>query len=106
MAIHAWRNSCKYSAGSAYDVIVDVRRESPKPSSAAGTPSRCAPDEHTQVFIPAGCLHGFLALEDDQLLSYKQSAEYDPTEEFGIAGGDFDPVSIAWPLHGTAPPDS
>jgi dTDP-4-dehydrorhamnose 3,5-epimerase len=86
--------------GAAHDVVVDVRRESPTFMRWHAVNLRA--NEHTQLFIPAGCLHGFLALEDDTLLSYKQSAEYDPATEFGIAWDDPD-LSIAWPLEGAAP---
>lgn len=86
--------------GSAYDVIVDVRPASPTFLQwYAGT---LRAHEHTQLFIPPGCLHGFLALEDETLFLYKQSAEYDPVTEFGIAWDDPD-LSIAWPLEGAAP---
>ena len=86
--------------GSAYDVIVDVRRESQTYLQWHAVTLRAG--EHTQVYVPAGCLHGFLALEDQTLLSYKQSAEYDPPQEFGVAWSDPD-LSIAWPLHGRTP---
>jgi dTDP-4-dehydrorhamnose 3,5-epimerase len=86
--------------GSAYDAIVDLRRESPTFMRWHAVTLRAC--EHTQLYIPAGCLHGFLALEDGTLLSYKQSAEYDPATEFGIAWNDPD-LGIDWPLHGASP---
>jgi dTDP-4-dehydrorhamnose 3,5-epimerase len=86
--------------GAAFDVVVDVRRESPTFMRWHAVNLRA--NEHTQLFIPAGCLHGFLALEDDTLLSYKQTAEYDPSAEFAVAWNDPD-LSIAWPLGGGAP---
>ena len=52
--------------GSAYDVIVDVRRESQTYLQWHAVTLRAG--EHTQVYVPAGCLHGFLALEDQTLL--------------------------------------
>jgi dTDP-4-dehydrorhamnose 3,5-epimerase len=87
-------------SGSAYDIVADVRRESPTFLQWYGVTLRAS--EHTQLYIPAGCLHGFLALEDDTVLAYKQSAEYDPTTEFGIAWNDPD-LAIAWPLEGATP---
>jgi dTDP-4-dehydrorhamnose 3,5-epimerase len=86
--------------GSAYDVIVDVRRGSPTFGRWFATTLRA--QEHTQLYVPAGCLHGFLALEDETLLLYKQSAEYDPASEFGIAWDDPD-LAIEWPLQGQSP---
>jgi dTDP-4-dehydrorhamnose 3,5-epimerase len=86
--------------GSAYDVMVDVRPASPTFGRWFATTLEA--EEHTQLYIPAGCLHGFLALEDETLLLYKQSAEYDPATEFGIAWNDPD-LAIEWPLEGRAP---
>ncbi len=86
--------------GSAYDVIVDARPASRTFRRWYGGTLRA--HEHTQLFIPPGCLHGFLALEDETLLFYKQSAEYDPAMEFGVAWNDPD-LAIDWPLGGAVP---
>jgi dTDP-4-dehydrorhamnose 3,5-epimerase len=87
-------------AGQAYDVVVDVRPESPTYLAWHGEYLRAG--EHKQFYIPAGCLHGFLALEDDTVLLYKQSALYDPATEFGVAWNDPE-FAIAWPLDGLEP---
>ena len=81
--------------GVAFDVIVDAR-----PGSAAfgrwiGVDLRA--EEGTQLYIPAGCLHGFLSLADDTILHYLQSALYDPSTEFGVVWND-PAIGIAWPL--------
>jgi dTDP-4-dehydrorhamnose 3,5-epimerase len=86
--------------GSAYDVIVDARPASPTFRRWFGSTLRSK--EHTQLYIPAGCLHGFLALENKTLLLYKQTAEYDPAAEFGVAWNDPD-LAIEWPLEGATP---
>jgi dTDP-4-dehydrorhamnose 3,5-epimerase len=86
--------------GSAFDVIVDLRKESPSYMRWISVTLEAA--SHAQLYIPAGCLHGFLALEDETLLTYKQTAEYDPAYEIGIAWNDPD-LSIAWPLDGAHP---
>ncbi|MBV8280869.1 MAG: dTDP-4-dehydrorhamnose 3,5-epimerase [Candidatus Eremiobacteraeota bacterium] len=84
-------------AGEAFDVIVDVRRDSPTSGRWYG--ERLRAGEHRQLYVPAGCLHGFLALTDDVLFLYKQSALYDPSAEFGIRFDDPD-LAVAWPLDG------
>lgn len=86
--------------GEAYDVIVDTRRDSPTFGQWEGVYLRAG--EHTQLYIPAGFLHGFLALTDDVIFTYKQSAEYAPEREMGIRWDDPD-LGIAWPLSG--PPE-
>lgn len=87
-------------AGSAFDVIADVRKDSPTFGKWCGV--QLSAGDHRQVYIPAGCLHGFLALEDGTLLSYKQSALYDPRTEFGVRWDDPD-LAIEWPLEGAMP---
>jgi dTDP-4-dehydrorhamnose 3,5-epimerase len=86
--------------GSAFDVIVDLREDSPSYGQWAS--ATLDGEGHVQLYIPAGCLHGFLALEDDTLLTYKQTAEYDPAHEIGIAWNDPD-LAIRWPLDGQSP---
>ncbi len=86
--------------GSAFDVIVDLRKGSPSYLQWDGL--TLTDSGHAQLYIPAGCLHGFLALEDDTLLTYKQTAEYDPAHEVGIAWDDAD-LAIEWPLLREAP---
>jgi dTDP-4-dehydrorhamnose 3,5-epimerase len=86
--------------GEAFDVLVDLRPESPTFLRWAGV--HLAAEAHTQVFIPRGFLHGFLALTDGVLLSYKQSATYDPAKEIGVAWND-PAINIDWPLGGAEP---
>jgi dTDP-4-dehydrorhamnose 3,5-epimerase len=81
--------------GCAFDVIVDLRRDSPTYRQWYAT--TLAADRCRQLYIPRGFLHGFLALEDGTLVAYKQSAYYDPTQEFCIGWDDPD-LGIEWPL--------
>jgi dTDP-4-dehydrorhamnose 3,5-epimerase len=92
--------------GEAYDVIVDTREDSPTFGKWEGVYLRAV--EHTQLYIPAGFLHGFLALTDHVIFTYKQSAEYAPDREIGVRWDDPD-LAIEWPLSGTpeiSPKDS
>lgn len=82
-------------SGEAYDVVVDVRPGSPTLGAWHAETLRAG--EHRQIYVPAGCLHGFLALTDDVLFLYKQSAPYDPAAEFGVRFDDPD-LAVRWPL--------
>jgi len=82
-------------AGEAYDVLVDARPGSGTFGQWYGCDLRA--DEGTQLYIPAGCLHGFLSLAEGTVLHYLQSALYDPSTEFGVAWND-PTIGIAWPL--------
>jgi dTDP-4-dehydrorhamnose 3,5-epimerase len=85
--------------GRAWDVIVDARRESSTFGKWQGF--ELSADNHVQLYVPKGFLHGFLALTDYVLFSYKQSAYYAPAREFA-ARWDDPTLAIAWPLTGTA----
>jgi dTDP-4-dehydrorhamnose 3,5-epimerase len=86
--------------GEAFDVIADVRSGSPTYGQWYGTVLRA--QEHCQIYVPCGFLHGFLALSDGVVFLYKQSAVYNPATEFAIAWNDAD-LKIDWPLEGTLP---
>ncbi len=86
--------------GSVFDVIVDLRPASPTYRRWYGTTLRAG--EGTQIYVPRGFLHGFLALEDETIFGYKQSAAYDPAHEFAVAWNDPE-IGIEWPL-GSLPP--
>lgn len=83
--------------GSIFDVIVDIR----KGSETFGHWHAVTLDAqtHGQVFVPAGCLHGFLTLSPAALVLYKQTRLYDPAVEIGVAWDDPE-LAIAWPLDG------
>ncbi|MBV8197992.1 MAG: dTDP-4-dehydrorhamnose 3,5-epimerase [Candidatus Eremiobacteraeota bacterium] len=84
--------------GSAFDVVVDIRPESA--TYLRWHASTLSARGGEQIYIPRGFLHGFLALEDDTMVVYKQTAPYDPAAEFSIAWNDPD-LAIGWPLQGT-----
>jgi dTDP-4-dehydrorhamnose 3,5-epimerase len=86
--------------GEVFDVIVDIRAASQSYGKWFGVTLRAG--EHRQLYVPHGFLHGFLALSDDVLFLYKQTAPYDPATEFGVAWDDRD-LAIEWPLGGLAP---
>lgn len=86
--------------GSVFDVIVDLRPGSPTYRRWWGTTLTAT--DGRQVYVPQGFLHGFLALEDDSIFSYKQSAVYDPAREFAVAWNDAG-LGIEWPLGGRRP---
>ena len=61
--------------GRIWDVIVDVRRDSPTYLQWEGF--ELTDRNHKQLFVPAGFAHGFLALDDDVIVHYKNSVPYD-----------------------------
>lgn len=80
-------------SGTALDVIFDMRKNSPTYRQIATFTLNA--EEHTFVFIPAGCAHGFLALEDHTALLYHVTQPYAPAFDSGIR---FDSFGFQWPL--------
>ena len=81
--------------GAVYDVAVDLRRDSPTFGRWQGV--RLTAEERNMVFVPAGCAHGYQALEDDAEVSYQVSHAYVPGSERGIRWND-PSLGIDWPI--------
>lgn len=80
--------------GSIYDVLVDVRRDSPTFGEWEGF---VLDDEsHHVLYCPDGFAHGFCVVSDVADVVYKSSAYYDPSLEGGFAYDD-PAIGIQWP---------
>lgn len=72
--------------GSVIDIAVDVRVGSPTFGKWV-TETLSEANGH-QLWVPYGFAHGFLALEDDTIVTYKCTAPYHPDAEIGISWKD------------------
>jgi dTDP-4-dehydrorhamnose 3,5-epimerase len=97
---HAQGKLVRVACGSAYDVAVDIRRDSPTFGRWTGVTLDAR--SHRQLWIPPGFAHGFLALEDDTHFLYKTTDFYARDCERAIAWND-PAVGIDWPALGSAP---
>jgi len=79
--------------GSVLDVAVDIR----KGSSTYGQYYSLvlSGENHKQLWIPPGFLHGFLTLEDNTIFTYKVTNYYDKASETGVIWNDPD-LDINW----------
>jgi dTDP-4-dehydrorhamnose 3,5-epimerase len=84
---------CSY--GAVFDVIVDLRRDSPTFGNQASFELRG--DEQASLYVPAGCAHGFQALTDPADISYRIDRPHDPAEDVSIAFDD-PRLGIGWPM--------
>lgn len=82
-------------AGAVFDVIIDLREDSPTFLKWFGTELSAA--NKKMLYIPAGVAHGFQTLTDDCELIYHHSHFYVPGVEAGIKY-DEPKVNIEWPL--------
>ena len=81
--------------GAVFDVLVDIRVGSPTFGKWLGY--ELSAENHRMLFLPKGFAHGFVALQDDTLIQYKQSAYYEPASERSIAWNDPN-IGIDWPV--------
>ena len=90
----------RVTAGRAWDVAVDLRRSSPAFGRSVGLELSAA--NKRMLWVPEGCAHGFVALEDDTDFLYKCTDFYDPAAEHSLLWND-PALAIAWPLDGIEP---
>lgn len=81
--------------GSVLDVVVDLRRNSP--SFGQHYKIILTAENKKQFFIPEGFAHGFVALEDDTIFTYKCSNYYYPQSE-GILLWNDETLNINWEI--------
>ncbi len=77
--------------GSVLDVTLDIRKNSPTFGKYITT--LLSQDNHTMMYIPPGCAHGFLSLEDATCMVYLQSGVYSREEDTGIR---YDSFGMDW----------
>lgn len=81
--------------GSVLDVAVDIRTQSETYGQSFSI--RLDAGLANALWIPAGFLHGFLALEDHTVFAYKVTGFYDKGGEVGVRWDDPD-LRIDWPM--------
>jgi dTDP-4-dehydrorhamnose 3,5-epimerase len=81
--------------GRAFDVAVDVRRGSP--TFAKWVSTELSDENGWQLYIPPGFAHGFQALSDTVVFSYKCTDTHAPEAERVVRWND-PALAISWPL--------
>lgn len=84
----------RVTQGSAFDVAVDIRKESPNYGEWVGV--ELSDKNNKQLWIPEGFAHGFVALEDNTHFLYKTTNYYSKECERSIVWNDED-LDIHWP---------
>jgi dTDP-4-dehydrorhamnose 3,5-epimerase len=82
-------------AGAIFDVIVDIRKDSPTFQQWIGVELSAA--NKKMLYIPEGFAHGFQTLSDNCELIYHHSEYYTPGAEGGLRYDD-PALKIEWPL--------
>jgi len=84
----------RVTKGTAYDVAVDLRPDSPTFKQWYGV--ELSDENHLQFFIPRGFAHAFVALEDNTTFQYKVDNHYSSVKDGGIIWND-EELAINWP---------
>ena len=81
--------------GALYDVIIDLRPDSPTFKKWIGV--ELTADNYRMLFVPKNFAHGFITLTGDTEVTYMVSQFYAPGAELGIRWND-PQFGIQWPL--------
>ena len=84
--------------GALYDVIIDIRPESPTYKQWTGV--ELSADNRRVLYVPEGFAHGFITLQDDTEAMYLVSEFYTPGAEGGLRWND-PAFNIEWPVEMT-----
>lgn len=82
-------------AGAVYDVVLDLRPESPTYLRWFG--AELTASNHKMLYVPAGCAHGFQTLVDASEVFYQISQAYRAESARGVRWND-PRFGIEWPL--------
>jgi len=82
-------------AGSVFDVVVDIRQDSPSYGKWTGV--ELSSQNRKQVWIPGKLAHGFLVLSETAEFIYKTTDYYHPQSEACLVWND-PTVDVKWPL--------
>lgn len=92
---HAECKLVRCTRGRVYDVVVDLRPDSPAYRRWHGTTLAAGVD--VMAYIPEGCAHGFITLEDDTEVQYQMSHAHVPASAAGVRWDD-PAFAVDWPL--------
>ncbi len=92
---HAQGKLLSVLEGEIFDVAVDIRRGSPTYGRWVGV--TLSATNHVQLYVPAGCAHGFQALSDEAVVLYKCTEYYHHGADHSVLWSDED-LGIPWTL--------
>jgi dTDP-4-dehydrorhamnose 3,5-epimerase len=84
--------------GRIFDVAVDLRPQSPTYRRWIGL--ELSADNRRALYIPPGCAHGFITLEDECEVAYQIGEDYVAELARGVRWND-PAFAIAWPIEPT-----
>jgi dTDP-4-dehydrorhamnose 3,5-epimerase len=95
VAPHGEAKYMRCIAGAIFDVVVDIRRDSPTYQKWFGI--ELTAQNRKAIFVPEGLPHAYQALTDDAEVIYSSSCVYTPGAERGLRWNDA-AFGIEWPI--------
>jgi dTDP-4-dehydrorhamnose 3,5-epimerase len=95
LAPYAQSKLVRVLLGSVWDVVVDIRKNSPTFGQYYGI--ELSAENKLQLFIPQGFAHGFAVTSPSAVFFYKCDSFYNPEAERGIRFDDPE-LAIPWPI--------
>jgi len=92
---HGEAKFVRCTAGSLYDVVLDLRPTSATFKQWLGV--ELSAENRRMLYLPAGCAHGYLTLADDTEIFYLVSQYYHSAAERGVRWND-PAFAIDWPI--------
>lgn len=80
--------------GHIYDVVVDLRQDSPTFKEWLGFD--LTEENRRELLVPGGCAHGYLVISDHSIVSYKCSEKFYGEYDDGIKFDDPE-LNVKWP---------
>jgi|SRR5713101_1116342 len=95
LAPHEEAKTVRCTQGAVFDVVVDLRPDSPTHKRWDGF--ELTGGNHRSLYIPEGCAHGYQTLVDASEIEYLTTAFYAPESGRGVRFDD-PGFAINWPL--------
>ena len=92
---HAQGKLLRVMEGEVFDVVVDIRKSSPRFGKWSGV--KLSADNRRQVWVPPGFAHGFVVLSESAQCLYKTTDYWYPEHERSIIWND-PAIGIEWPI--------
>jgi dTDP-4-dehydrorhamnose 3,5-epimerase len=93
-APHAETKLVRCTKGAIYDVVVDLRSQSRTFKNWVS--ALLTAESRNAMYVPEGCAHGFLTLEDESEVFYQMSETYNAESARGVRWDDA-AFRIGWP---------
>lgn len=93
-APHAEAKLVRCTKGAIYDVVVDLRPQSRTFKNWVS--ALLTAESRNAIYVPEGCAHGFLTLEDESEVFYQMSEIYNAESARGVRWDD-PAFQISWP---------